>query len=918
MYPGGVGGLLLLLCVASFSAGTAAQVSTDVAASCDRNFTAPVGNYSLNTTGPRKCTWQISRNNTGQTSIVFSQFLLGTTDYLVVYDGDGNHSQVINATGKKDSFLVVAFSKKIRIEYSQASNVTVGLAFRYDTKDCLLAAELQYAGRVFAPFYLPGQGPLTCQYHILGLPQTQDKVLALSFTDFNIVSGVLNITDGNSFNSTKGSATAGLPDDFIAADKEVNITFTLANSSITQTFVAVYTMVDQYCSTILNVDNNSTISVNVPGDRSPLTDCRWILRAQPGYTLLLNLTTLRLLPGADKVIITDGGSMASPLVSEMQSLPTEGDLVTSSGSELWVRLVVGDVPGDRTLTVHVYEQANGGFFSGSGNITLQPTLDNSTTAALYYQFSAPLGQQVQITMSTNSLLYPLASLDFYSGLQPKAQPLVSFITDTQAFPVTSPSNTLLMVARNFNQRENFSLEYQAVDQSCNVVASGTRGDYSLTQQADPGTLCRWTVRPASQQGTVSLRITKLSLSGNETVTIYSGIMEYGTTLATFDLTNMAQQLPKFSAPASKGIELVYKSTNTCKNCTSPVVMATYAVSQGVCGGLLTEAAGQLTSPGYPGLYPLNSDCVWDVTNTTTNTTSSQLFYLSFKSFQLGQGHFVRVKDTFNGTSQVLAKYGGMMTPNDILVAEESTSVEFTATSPKTGPFNPEQGFAAKYWKLDCGGNFTTNAPTGKFATPGYPKPVTKSSLCVWIVELPAHGDNSTDRNSVQFKLTVTRADKKQLALLTIHDGGSIRDPLLPVVFKKTQTGNVIARTNTILVMYNYTATTAQDGTGMGFSLTFSAFSCNKSRQCGGAGVCIHPDWVCNGVDDCGDMTDEKNCNGTSPADRAGLVNSYWVPICIILGLVFGAILAFLIPAIYRRIKYPNYSQLRDLSAPVVT
>lgn len=48
------------------------------------------------------------------------------------------------------------------------------------------------------------------------------------------------------------------------------------------------------------------------------------------------------------------------------------------------------------------------------------------------------------------------------------------------------------------------------------------------------------------------------------------------------------------------------------------------------------------------------------------------------------------------------------------------------------------------------------------------------------------------------------------------------------------------------------------------------------------------------------------------------VNSYWVPICIILGLVFGAILAFLIPAIYRRIKYPNYSQLRDLSAPVVT
>lgn len=31
------------------------------------------------------------------------------------------------------------------------------------------------------------------------------------------------------------------------------------------------------------------------------------------------------------------------------------------------------------------------------------------------------------------------------------------------------------------------------------------------------------------------------------------------------------------------------------------------------------------------------------------------------------------------------------------------------------------------------------------------------------------------------------------------------------------------------------------------------------------GVCMLPDWKCNGIDECGDMSDEKNCTQPSPS-----------------------------------------------------
>ena len=70
-------------------------------------------------------------------------------------------------------------------------------------------------------------------------------------------------------------------------------------------------------------------------------------------------------------------------------------------------------------------------------------------------------------------------------------------------------------------------------------------------------------------------------------------------------------------------------------------------------------------------------------------------------------------------------------------------------------------------------------------------------------------------------------------------------------------------------------------------------------------------------------------SGSLPEDQGGFtcmvylpyffykfsVKAYWIVICLILGVILGMVLVCVVPAIYRRLKYPHYSHLRDSLSP---
>lgn len=39
-------------------------------------------------------------------------------------------------------------------------------------------------------------------------------------------------------------------------------------------------------------------------------------------------------------------------------------------------------------------------------------------------------------------------------------------------------------------------------------------------------------------------------------------------------------------------------------------------------------------------------------------------------------------------------------------------------------------------------------------------------------------------------------------------------------------------------------------------------------RCNSTSLCIHPSWICDGANDCGDYADEADCQGASPGKRA--------------------------------------------------
>uniref|UniRef100_H2YKV4 CUB domain-containing protein n=1 Tax=Ciona savignyi TaxID=51511 RepID=H2YKV4_CIOSA len=153
------------------------------------------------------------------------------------------------------------------------------------------------------------------------------------------------------------------------------------------------------------------------------------------------------------------------------------------------------------------------------------------------------------------------------------------------------------------------------------------------------------------------------------------------------------------------------------------------IEPGACGSEQMVAAVYpiyFTSPGWPGLYPNNLNCVWIIEAAPNHRVAFKFIFLDIESINSCSFDYMKL---FNGptiASPLIGRFCGKQTPSNIVY---STSNYLTVQMVSDGSVGT-QGFNASYQQA-CGGILIGDS--GAVTSPNYPNDYPPNTFCQWEV-----------------------------------------------------------------------------------------------------------------------------------------------------------------------------------------
>ncbi|KAM9552823.1 procollagen C-endopeptidase enhancer 2-like [Salvelinus alpinus] len=191
-----------------------------------------------------------------------------------------------------------------------------------------------------------------------------------------------------------------------------------------------------------------------------------------------------------------------------------------------------------------------------------------------------------------------------------------------------------------------------------------------------------------------------------------------------------------------------------------------------CGGNITGDSGVIGSPGYPGVYPPNTKCVWRIT-----VPEGKVVVLSFRFIDLESDNLCRYDyvDVYSGhvSGQRLGRFCGTFRPGALVSTGNKMLIQMVSDANTAG-----SGFLAVYSAAQphergdqyCGGRLVK--PSGSFKTPNWPeKDYPAGVTCSWHIVAPKN-----QIIEVKFeKFDVERDNYCRYDYVAIFNGAEIND-----------------------------------------------------------------------------------------------------------------------------------------------
>ncbi|XP_077986460.1 cubilin-like [Glandiceps talaboti] len=881
------------------------------------NFTSPdyPNPYGANI----DCTWNITVDEGSKINLVFTDFNVDVEgDVFEIYDETIAADKLIGTferdNSTAESIIVLSTTNTLIVKLTSA-NKTAGLYRRrfkafFNTEAC--GWDFSNARtKTFGPIYYldGGPGEVTCIWTLSAMVGSKMSVTI----DSQLKDDQLSILeDGEERAKYTGP---GIYPDVISNGRNLTVSYVFTSSTGHPKLQASFLTISDCGNSNITLSESSMTTTIEPvraGTLGSMLDCRWIITGPADTTLFGKFATLDIKDSNDYITILDGPTRGSSLIGQYSGSHTEAEAkalspVLSTQNYLWIRFKTDEVVSYGNFKLSVNFQTMGRqYLHELPDQTFKINVTTDSLPTQYYSFSSASTytdssqNQVQLMFDKCNLTKVGSAVTFYDGDSELSPQLTQFTGPQSDCPtVYSNGPEMYVVVDGFKKGDSIKGTFNAIAPGCHGSYFDSSGTFSLSnERLKDSPMCSWTLKPTAEEGVVYVSFSQMKMNEGDELIVYDGETEKSPIIATMN-SSLHRSPIIFSSNHSPGPMFVqYKKTQTVSTDDS-LFLATYELHGGCQKTVALDdkhTNGKMMSPNFPNYYPFNAVCWHKLKN-----DDGDFMHLYFDTFNLYDKHQVQIINNTDRTPSEFGTYSGDVLPNDIVFKGSEVQVSFSSVVTDNADLTVNQGYQISYTLLDCGGNLTSK--TGNFTTVGYPEPLTKSTTCIWIITIPP----KDGKNVTIIDLKINFVDpKSENNYIEIRDGPSQRSDKIDL--DQTQVGTtpqtILSRYNYLFVKYVYKAD-GNAGKGVPANFSYATHVCNATCK---NNVCMHRAWVCDGIDQCGDMSDEQNCPGkVCPQQESKSVAGP-----VILAIVLTFIITIIIVIATPRVK--TWYQTRKYSA----